>query len=128
MLHRPWEATLAMRGLLVLTLGLASTTAAAAADGQAKAMDLMHSAAELAGALSACSFGADENVAVRSKALMNSTVQSSVAAGVPSSKDALLAAYGTEFNASKAVQTTKPANCDALLGKLSSLEMRAGTR
>ena len=118
------------RALWLLATGLAGAPAAHAAEtlDPAKAKDLMHTAAQLAGALSACSFGADENIAARSAAVMNSTVQRLVQAGAESSKEALLAAYGTEFDANKNGQLKHPANCDALLGKLSSLEMRAGTR
>lgn len=121
---------MATRGLALLSLGLVGATAALAADdlGRAKALDLMHSAAQLAGALSGCPFGPDENIAARSTAVMNSTVQGAVAAGGGSGKDALLAAYLAEFDANKVLQAKKPANCDALLGKLGSLEMRAGTR
>ena len=124
------EPSLTMRGLFLLAIGLAGAPAALAADdsSKAKAMDLMHSAAQLAGALSACPFDAGENIAARSTAVMNNAVQAVVAAGAPSGKDALTSDYTREFETSKAGQTKRPANCDALLGKFGSLEMRAGTR
>lgn len=117
------------RSLCLLALGLTvSVSSALAADEQAVAMDLLHTAAQLSGALNACPFGADEKIAARSTAVMNSTVQRVVAAGARSGKDALAAEYALEFDANKAAQTKQPKNCDALLGKFGSLEQRAGTR